>query len=156
MNIMKIRAVKNNDFDQLIDLLSEVGWFEDYLSNSRELLEIKFKKHIELSLADDSHSLFVAENMNDKIIGYANVHWLPYLFLRGCEGYISELFIRENFRGMGVGKKLLNLIEEEAAIRECSRLSLLNGKNRESNIRKFYQKQGFIEREQLSNFIKEL
>ena len=89
-------------------------------------------------------------------MGYISVHWLPYLFLEGPEGYISELFIRDNQRGKGIGGKLLSIVKEEAMERGCSRLSLLNGHNRESYERNFYLKKGFIERDKMANFILKL
>lgn len=150
---MNIRKVKESDYNQLIDLLNNIGWFSETLSRPKELLKDKFFKDISLCLKDDSHSLYVAEGHENNILGYASVHWLPYLFLDGPEGYISELFIRGEERGKGIGGKLLDTIKEEAKRRGCSRLSLLNGRNRESYERNFYQRQGFIERDQMANFI---
>jgi GNAT superfamily N-acetyltransferase len=149
---MIIRKVKESDYEQLIDLLINIGWFNELLIGSRESLNQKFLNDIRQCLADKSHSFYVAEESN-YILGYASVHWLPYLFLNGPEGYISELFVRSEGRGKGIGEKLLETIKVEAKKRGCSRLSLLNGKNRESYERKFYQKQGFTERDKMSNFI---
>jgi ribosomal protein S18 acetylase RimI-like enzyme len=58
--------------------------------------------------ADDSHSLFVAESHGEGPIGYAAVHWLPYLILSGPEGYLLELFVAESARDRGVGTALLD------------------------------------------------
>lgn len=150
---MNIRKVKESDYNQLIDLLNDIGWFTELLSKSKEVLKNKFIKDINLCLVDDSHSFYVVEENENYILGYASVHWLPYLFLDGVEGYISELFVRNKGRGKGIGRELLETIKEEARKRGCSRLSLLNGRNRESYERNFYQKQGFIERDQFANFI---
>jgi hypothetical protein len=43
--------------------------------------------------------------------------------------------------------------KEEAKKRRCSRLSLLNLRNRESYQRGFYKKQGWTEREHVANFV---
>jgi GNAT superfamily N-acetyltransferase len=153
---MIIRKVEERDCDQLIDLLINVGWFNEYFSGPLDLLKEKFIKHINFCIEDNSHSLYAAEEDDKIITGYISVHWLPYLFLAGPEGYISELFIREKERGKGTGKKLLETVKYEALERGCSRLSLLNGRNRESYNRSFYQKQGFIERDQLVNYILKL
>ncbi|MCL6100822.1 MAG: GNAT family N-acetyltransferase [Bacteroidetes bacterium] len=150
---MNIRKVKESDCNQLIDLLNDIGWFSEILSRPKDLLKDKFLRDIGFCLKDDSHSLYVVEGPDNNILGYASVHWLPYLFLDGPEGYISELFIRREERGKGIGRKLLETIKEDAKRRGCSRLSLLNGRNRESYERNFYQKQGFIERDQMANFI---
>ena len=75
------------------------------------------------------------------------------LRLKGPEGYVSELFIAGSERGKGVGSKLLEAVKEEATKRGCARLMLLNLKNRESYQRGFYKKQGWIEREEVANFV---
>jgi GNAT superfamily N-acetyltransferase len=96
----------------------------------------------------------VAANEDGRLIGYVAVHWLPYLFLSGPEGFISELFVAETARSSGVGKLLLQTVESEAKERGCSRLQLINFKNRESYQRKFYQKAGWEERPDGASFVR--
>jgi len=106
--------------------------------------------------ADNSHTLYVAEDKEGSLLGYTNVHWLPYLFLAGPEGYVSELFIAQAARGQAVGSRLLQAVKEEARSRGCSRLSLLNMRDRESYQRGFYAKDGWEERPDAANFVFEL
>ena len=73
--------------------------------------------------------------------------------MRGPEGYISELFVRSNARGQGVGTELLQAVEAEARARGCPRLSLINLRDRESYLRKFYVKAGWEERTVAANFV---
>ena len=75
-------------------------------------------------------SIYVAEAEAGDLLGYVSVHWLPYLFLPGPEGFVSELFIRKTARGQGVGTQLLQTVQTEAEQRGCSRLSLLNNRDR--------------------------
>jgi N-acetylglutamate synthase-like GNAT family acetyltransferase len=152
---MNIRKAEVNDCDQILDLLVNIGWFTEYLGTQKDITKRKIIEHISLCIQDNSHSLYVAEDSKE-ILGYISVHWLPYLFLNGPEGYISELFVKNSARGKGIGGKLLEFIKVEAKERGCSRLSLLNGRNRESYDRKYYDKQGFTERAQLVNFIYKL
>jgi GNAT superfamily N-acetyltransferase len=102
---------------------------------------------------DASHSVYVAETAQGELAGYLSVHWLPYLFLPGPEGYISELFVRPEARGQGIGSRLLEAAREEAEARGCTRLSLLNMRNRESYLRGFYGQHGWEERPDAANFI---
>jgi GNAT superfamily N-acetyltransferase len=95
----------------------------------------------------------VACSSDGKIAGYTSVHWLPYLFMNGPEGYVSELFVRSSGRGQGIGKQLLQAVEAEARARGCSRLSLINLRDRESYLRKFYNKAGWEERSEAANFL---
>ena len=67
----------------------------------------------------------MAQNGEGEIIGYCAVHWLPYLMMPGPEGYVSELFLNQSSRGLGIGGQLLKTIKAEAEKRGCSRLMLL-------------------------------
>jgi GNAT superfamily N-acetyltransferase len=104
-------------------------------------------------LANESHSTFVAEDPTGVVAGYSSVHWRPYLFMSGPEGFVSELFVSEGARGQGVGRELLRVIESEARARGCQRLSLTNLRDRESYQRQFYVKAGWRERAEAANFI---
>ena len=150
---IKIRTATPGDASQLAVLLKEIGWFELFKSEPLEGTSQRVKSHIEQCLADNSHSLFVAEAAERSIVGYGSAHWLPYLFMRGPEGFVSELFVRESARGQGVGKQLLEAIETEARARGCVRLSLINLRSRESYQRQFYIKAGWEERDEAANFI---
>src|SRR5262245_52862899 len=149
----KIRKLAAQDAPQIAELLKEIGWFEYFKNESIAVASQRVRLHIEQCLADNSHSTFVAESADGKIVGYGSVHWLPYLFLQGPEGYVSELFVRESARGQGIGRELLRNIETEAKTRGCVRLSLINLRNRESYMRQFYVKAGWEERPDAANFI---
>ena len=56
----------------------------------------------------------------------------------------------------GVGRKLLDAIATEARTRGCTRLSLINLRNRESYQRQFYIKAGWQERGEAANFVLQL
>jgi GNAT superfamily N-acetyltransferase len=150
---IRIRKISAQDASQLTELLRDIGWFESFKSEPIEMTIRRVRLHIERCLADDSHSIFVAEEPDGTIVGYGSVHWLPYLFLQGPEGYVSELFVRESARGQGVGRELLQNIEAEARKRGCARLSLINLRSRESYMRQFYVKAGWEERPDAANFI---
>ena len=76
--------------------------------------------------------------------------------MRGPEGYVSELFVRDGARGQGAGRELLRTVETEAKARGCQRLSLINLRRRESYQRQFYIKAGWQERAEAANFIRVL
>jgi GNAT superfamily N-acetyltransferase len=152
MNV-QIRKASAQDAQSLAELLKDIGWFEFFKSEPIEAANRRVRLHVEQCLADHSHSLFVAQADDGAIVGYGSVHWLPYLFLQGPEGYVSELFVRESARGQGIGRELLKVIETEAKTRGCARLSLINRRNRESYMRQFYVKAGWEERSEAANFI---
>ena len=148
-----IRNATLDDARQLAVLLQGIGWFEAFNSGDVENSTARVRARLTQCLADPSHSVFVAEWPAGEIAGYGSVHWLPYLFMSGPEGYVSELFVRESARGRGVGVKLLAIIEAEARARGCQRPSLINLRSRESYQRRFYIKAGWIERADAANFV---
>ena len=148
-----IRNATLDDARQLAVLLQGIGWFEAFNSGDIEPSRARVEARLTQCLADPSHSVFVAEWPAGEIAGYGSVHWLPYLFMSGPEGYVSELFVRASARSRGVGGKLLKIIEAEARARGCQRLSLINLRSRESYQRQFYIKAGWTERSEAANFV---
>jgi len=150
-----IRPAVPKDADAIAALLRELGWFRHLDEEPHNATERRVAAHLALCAADRSHAVFVAED-DGTVVGYAAVHWLPYLFLPGPEGYVSELFVRAEARGRGIGRRLLDRLVTEARARGCSRLMLVNNRERESYRRGFYRKQGWREREGVANFVLEL
>lgn len=103
--------------------------------------------------AGDCRSLYVAETADGALVGYVAVHWLPYLILRGPEGFVSELFLTPDARGRGIGSRLLAAAVAEARARGCARLGLLNDRRRESYTRGFYAARGWTERADMANLV---
>lgn len=158
-----IRRARASDAGALYRLLKSIGWFKSIQTEPPEVAIRRIAKHIVLCNADNSHSVYIAVRESDEpaartesgepILGYLSVHWLPYLFLSGQEGNISELFVAKSERGQGIGSRLLDTVIKEAKERECFRLALINFRTRDSYQRKFYEKRGWEERPDAANFI---
>lgn len=149
---MKIRQAVKKDGAEIAQLLREMGWFSGLAAETQAQTEARVARLLADGLVTENHSVYVAEE-DGRVVGYTAVHWLPYLFMTGPEGYVSELFVRETERGQGVGRQLLTAVEVEAKSRGCTRLSLLNGRHRESYQRQFYEKMGWEERPFMANFV---
>ena len=143
------------DADALGAFLKNLNHFRRLAPLSVPETQAQAGRQLPRCLADASHSVYLAE-ANGEIAGYASVHWLPYLFLPGPEGFVSELFVAEAARGRGVGTQLLDAVKAEASARGCARLSLLNMRDRESYQRGFYAKNGWQERDDAANFVFDL
>lgn len=148
-----IRPALSSDAESISVILRELGWFHNINKESSTVTEARILSHLQLCSRDNSHIVLVAENQSGEVVGYIAVHWLPYLILPGPEGFISELFVRESYRGRGIGHKLLAAVKEQAIARGCSRLMLLNRRDRESYKRGFYQKLGYNERVEFANLV---
>ncbi|MEW6186510.1 MAG: GNAT family N-acetyltransferase [Thermodesulfobacteriota bacterium] len=152
---MKIttRTAEVTDAPAVAELLRALELFPHIHAQQPEVVVRQVTRNLELCKDDDSHSVYLAQDQRGKLVGYCAVHWLPYLMFSGPEGYISELFLLDSARGLGIGGLLLETIKEEARNRGCSRLMLLNLRDRESYQRGFYKKQGWEERPEAANFI---
>jgi GNAT superfamily N-acetyltransferase len=137
---VSVRPVLETDAVHVAKILRATGWIEHLARKPFGETGSRIKRHIALCRADDCHSIYVAQSAKDGVIGYASAHWLPYLFLSGSEGYLSELFVEETQRGKGIGKRLLEAIVSEAKNRGCSQLMLITSRSRESYKRESIQK----------------
>lgn len=146
-----IRCATIGDSKAIAAILRELGWFAYMSEESPDDTEARVARHLELCGADDSHTVFVAENSNGALVGYIAVHWLPYTMLLGPEGYISELFVLESKRGTGIGQRLLEAVMKHARNRGCARLHLITGRERDSF--KVYEKLGWKERPEIADLI---
>lgn len=153
MSSIKVRGAQQEDVPVIAEIIRTLGWFPYVDSESTLATERRVLLHLELCDADDSHTVLVAEDEEGKVAGYISVHWLPYLMLAGPEGYISELFVSEDARGKGVGTALVNDIKDFAVAKGCSRMMLLNSRERSSYEREFYAHLGFEERPEMANWI---
>lgn len=149
---LEIRPARASDAAALAELLRSIGLFRDMAAETAEETAAGVLRRLGQCLADDNHTIYVAEAPGG-VVGYGSVHWLPYLFIEGPEGFVSELFVRESERGRGVGRALLDALVREARERGCSRLQLINFRTRDSYQRGFYAKAGWEERPDAANFV---
>lgn len=153
---INIRLANETDAVPIAQILRATGWFAFLDKEPFDETESRVRRHIYLCRADDSHTIYVADNVNVGVVGYVSVHWLPTLFLLGPEGYLSELFVDQSHRGHGLGKRLLDAVVNEGKNRGCSRLMLITSQSRESYKRRFYSQVGWLERDEMSNFVLQL
>jgi len=145
-----IRPLKPNDISDIMQLHRELGWNPAFKADGSTL-----KQRLEALITGENALLLVAE-LKGKVVGYIHGEIVTYLLFAGREMLVSELFVRENVRGRGVGKALLNTIESEAVTQKCFRISVLNSRERESYKRGFYPSLGYEERTHTANFTKRL
>jgi GNAT superfamily N-acetyltransferase len=144
-----IRPATPEDTAAIAAILNELDWFTP---PNDALDETTLSRHLQLCTTGNNHTVLAAQTAAGEVVGYAAVHWLPYLFLPGPEGYVSELFVRRAARGQGAGAQLLAAVKAQAQARGCFRLRLLNHRQRESYQRSFYKKQGWQEHEWMAVF----
>ena len=111
---INIRKIEQRDVPAIAEILREPGLFARIESETPAETLNHISRQLALCLNDDSHLVLVAEVVDGEILGYAAVHWLPYLMLPGPKGHVSELIVDEAWRGRGLGARLLEAVEPEA------------------------------------------
>lgn len=113
MNI-RIEAIKESDFEDLLSLFSEFATFEkleDSMTNSVEQMREE-KEYLKG---------FVARTDENKIVGYATYFYTYYTW-SGKAMYMDDLYICKEHQGIGIGTRLINEIITYAKQTKCNRL----------------------------------
>ncbi len=152
MNRPKIhmRPLRAHDLDAIMQLHRELGWNPAFQADGSTL-----RQRLDVLTTEDDSLLLVAE-LEGEVVGYVHGEIVMYLLFAGREMLVSELFVRQQARGRGVGTALMAAIEAEAVKRKCFRISVLNSRERESYKRGFYPALGYEERTQTATFTKRL
>ena len=121
---MKIRELAKSDYNQVIEL-----WTKS-LSN-------KFDNEINTSHLSDPSSITLVSVDNNTITGVASLYIIKKL--TRTLGLIEDVAVNENYRGKGIGKKLVEKLIGIAADKKCDK-TVLNSSKQNSE---FYKKIGF-------------
>jgi predicted N-acetyltransferase YhbS len=145
-----IRPLQRDDIDAVMRLHRELGWNPAFKADGSTV-----RQRLTALITEDNALLLVAE-LDDVVAGYVHGETMTYLLFAGREMLISEVFVREEARGRGVGRALVGAIEQAAVQRKCFRVSVLNSRERESYKRSFYPSLGYEERPQTALYTKRL
>jgi ribosomal protein S18 acetylase RimI-like enzyme len=147
---IRIRPLRPDDIAAVMQLHRELGWNPAFKADGSTL-----RSRLTALIEGDNALLLVAE-LNGKVAGYVHGEIVTHLLFAGREMFVSEIFVREEARGKGVGRALMTAIEAEAVKRKCFRIGVLNHRERESYKRGFYSNLGYEERAHMAHFTKRL
>ncbi len=148
-----IRDATAQDAAVIDAVLRSLGWFAHLDEIAPTETQARLAHVIaEKCQPEGDNTLLVAEAATSVVAGYPFVHWLPNLIFGG-EGYVSELFVLPDARGHSIGTALLDEAKRRGIARGFQRLSLFNGRERESYRRGFYPRHGWIERDDTALFM---
>ena len=125
---MKIRELENADFRQVIEI-----WKKSFNNN--------FDKEINSTYLTDPSSVTLVSVDSNTVTGVASLHIIKKL--TRTLGLIEDVAVNENYRGKGIGKKLVEKLIGIASEKSCDK-TVLNSSEKNSE---FYQKIGFEKNE---------
>ena len=102
-----------------------------------ESFSINYKKKINLNALTDSKSVFIVAKDGQAIVGYASLHLLNKLNRK--TGLIEDVAVNKKYRGLGIGKLIVNKLIELSKENNCDKI-ILNSNEEYLN---FYKKIGF-------------
>ncbi|MEQ9618746.1 MAG: GNAT family N-acetyltransferase [Deltaproteobacteria bacterium] len=154
MSEITIRKAKTGDAARMAEILREIGWSEKRNSLPLEEVSQPIEGLIEHCDRDkEGHSMLVAVDEEENVVGFTTVHWVPFVMLGSWEGYVSDVFVSPSAGGKGTGRALIEHVMKEGEERGCMRLMLTNGKEKPSYKFGFYKKMGWTERPKVANFV---
>jgi len=109
-----IRNIKNGYYPGLIKIFQEFTEFEklpDKMINSVAKMETE---------SEYIHGLVVI-NESSEIIGYATYFYAYYKWI-GKSLYMDDLYVKKDYRGKGIGKKLIRKVIDKARTDKCNKL----------------------------------
>ncbi|MTI30487.1 GNAT family N-acetyltransferase [Xanthovirga aplysinae] len=134
---LDIREATNADFKGIFLLLNQL-WPDLTLDYE------KLKKVYLVALVSIKQHLIVAE-VDGKIVGFCSLTIKNNLWQAGNLAHVDELVIDKDFRGNGLGKKLLESITKIAEENYCKRIELDSSFHRKE-AHNFYESVGYKNR----------
>ncbi len=141
-----IRGVKKTDIPLIKKFFDETGWKSIPESQRKALDREKWSKHIEEVFENtfkrESSEIFVAEDESRAFLGYLFIGEGSNLMTGTSHGFIYDIFVKEEFRGKGIGTVLMEKAESFCRERGYSRIGLMVSSDNQPAI-KLYTKMGF-------------
>lgn len=141
-----IRSASVSDMPAVLDLMCELGrphtcdGCKNHANDGDHACP--FDEIIRQYITDEDKKLLVAESDNT-VVGLASVIFLVRCNQIRLEMYIPELIVSSRYRGLGIGRLLVEYCITLARKHECYRIRLESGNWREKS-HMFYKRMGFV------------
>ncbi|MEP0856683.1 GNAT family N-acetyltransferase [Trichocoleus sp. DQ-U1] len=141
MTEANFKLAEKSDSETLVEFIREFYKFE-HLNFDESIV----RKALAKILHDDSLGRMWLIQHGDKAIGYIVLTFGYSLEFRGRDAFIDELYIRESYRGQGVGMSVIQFIESL-----CPSLGIqalhLEVERKNTPAQNLYRKVGFKDRD---------
>jgi N-acetylglutamate synthase-like GNAT family acetyltransferase len=131
---MEIRGYKQSDLSAITDLMGDLGYQTTMETMKHRMKQIQ---------SAEMYNTFVAE-VNGEVVGMVGVRKVYYYEDDGVATQISALVTKQESQRSGVGKALVNFVEQWALNSDSRVLFLTSGiKVERKSAHEFYKRMGF-------------
>lgn len=135
MRHIDIRSAQPSDFEFVYDFVNQ-------LSNGGVAMNEATQREIFLENISSPNNVYLLASVGNITVGFISCHVQNLLHHGGKVGEIQEMFVSENARSLGVGKKLIDWLKEIAAGNDIRQLEVTSGLKRE-DAHRFYEREHF-------------
>ena len=132
------KLASNSSIETLLKLMSEF-----YTHEQLSFDEQAASSALKLILNNDFYGQIHLIHLDNEIVGYLVVTFGFSLEYRGRDAFVDELYIREKYRGQGIGKQSLQLAEKICQEQGIQALHL-EVERENINAQAVYRKAGFV------------
>ncbi|MFZ7103070.1 MAG: GNAT family N-acetyltransferase [Peptococcaceae bacterium] len=132
--MMVIREAVLEDVQDVVELALDMGY-----EITKEGIMPVLKHHID----NPDYYLLIADDAG-RVVGMVGFNIKYYLHREKPVLYVGSMVVREALRGKGIGRKLMEKVEEIARRRNSNSIQLNSNKRRKA-AHQFYEKLGFSE-----------
>ncbi|QLE57923.1 GNAT family N-acetyltransferase [Nostoc sp. TCL26-01] len=142
---IKIRQADIRDAQRITNLCEQLGYSVTNQQTEQRLTKIQ---------NNDAHIVYVATLENEYVIGWAHAH-VSDLLVIPTQAMLLGLVVDKDYRHKGIGRILMQQIEQWASLVGCEAVILRsNVRRKEAHL--FYEKIGYINIKQSLAFQKQL
>lgn len=142
---INIRLAEGKDAERIAVLCDLLG----YSATPQQI-----KQRVEQIQDQKTHVVYVATGANDYVVGWAHAHTCDLIIIPN-QALLFGLVVDEDYRHAGIGRKLMQYIEQWAALVGCEGIIVRsNIKRTEAHI--FYERIGYTNTKQSMTFYKKI
>ncbi|MFP4581567.1 MAG: GNAT family N-acetyltransferase [Candidatus Sumerlaeia bacterium] len=138
MEAVIIRKAEVRDLEAMASLLELLFSIEEDFTPRRQLQ----LQGLEMMLRDDARSCIMLAEVNSRVVGMGTIQLLISTAEGGVSGMIEDMIIQEEYRGRGLGRRIIAALEEWLVAKGGTRLQLLADKNNSLAL-DFYKRLGW-------------
>jgi GNAT superfamily N-acetyltransferase len=132
MPSISIRYALPSDAESVSDLLAQLGYALSPIDVIRRMERCN----------EDFSKVFVGV-LDLRVVGFLSFHSIPLIHENASLGRITAMAVHSDYHRKGIGRLLLQAVENHAISLNCSRIEVTSGDHREHDAHIFYASQGY-------------